>query len=260
MFTSIEGKDGAKTEIAQAVYKFASSKGDRKQVTIYDLDIIESTEKIKAAMTGRNILSLVICKELSNIAESGKLEKLGFKTIAEYGHYLFGLQTSTVNHYARIGKNFLNDDYSVKGGLPELSVSHFIELNALVPENGDLSGILELFVNGTLSDGMSTKDFRNALKGGNSATKIEDKSASTNNETSTNGNTATVNNETSGDTYNVENYDGDKFDVQVVVGQILNKCNDIVELFALLNKHEITAVGYEESIDVIKGLAKALIK
>ena len=51
-----------------------------------------------------------------------------------------------------------------------------------------------------------------------------------------------------------------EFDSQIVVGQILNSCNRINDLFELLNSHEVSAMGYQESIDKIKALAKALIQ
>lgn len=259
IFTTINGDNGETTEISQAVYKFATNKGERTQITLYDYELIQSTERIKKAMQGRNLLTLVICKELSNINESGKLEKIGFKNIAEYGHYLFNLQTSTVNHYARIGKNFINDDYTIKGGLPELSVSHFVELNSLVGENGELAHIRELFINGTLSDGMSTKDFRKAIKE-ISSPQIEDnsnKEETKENSNEESQNTATV---SKGETYNISQFDGENFDTQVVVGQVLNKCNDLLELFELMKKNEVQVVGYEENIEKIKSLVKTLIQ
>ena len=51
-----------------------------------------------------------------------------------------------------------------------------------------------------------------------------------------------------------------EFDSQIVVGQILNSCNRITDLFELLNSHEVSAMGYQDSIDKIKALAKALIQ
>ena len=63
----------------------------------------------------------------------------------------------------KLRRNFIDDNYHVKEGLPELSISHFIELNAYVGEDGDISDIVDMYLDGTLVDGMSTKDVRNAL-------------------------------------------------------------------------------------------------
>ena len=259
-YEKVPTKDG-ETEISKKVYEFANPIGKRTQITLYDMSIIESTEKISKALHGRSILNYVICKEFSKIAESGKLENMGFKNIAEYGKAIFGLETSTVNHYARIGKAFINDDYTVKAGLPELSVSHFIELNSLVGENGDISAIIELYQTGKLVDGMSTKKIREVLTASKNP-QIEDKSSKENESNSSEAKEdksteASANSVVTAS--NVEEYRVN-FDKQVVVGQILNTCNIISQLFSVLSENNVTATGYEESLEVIKNLAKELLK
>ena len=259
-YEKVPTKDG-ETEISKKVYEFANPIGKRTQITMYDMSIIESTEKISKALHGRSILNYVICKEFSKIAESGKLENMGFKNIAEYGKAIFGLETSTVNHYARIGKAFINDDYTVKAGLPELSVSHFIELNSLVGEDGDISAIIELYQTGKLVDGMSTKKIREVLAASKNP-QIEDKSNEAKEDKSSKGN-EDKSTEASADTVvtasSVEEYRVN-FDKQVVIGQILNTCNIISQLFSVLSENNVTATGYEESLEVIKNLAKELLK
>ena len=259
-YEKVPTKDG-ETEISKKVYEFANPIGKRTQITLYDMAIIESTEKISKALHGRSILNYVICKEFSKIAESGKLENMGFKNIAEYGKAIFGLETSTVNHYARIGKAFINDDYTVKVGLPELSVSHFIELNSLVGEDGDISAVIELYQTGKLVDGMSTKKIREVLAASKNP-QIEDKSSKENENNSTEAK-EDKSTESSADSVvtasNVEEYRVN-FDKQVVVGQILNTCNIISQLFSVLSENNVTATGYEESLEVIKNLAKELLK
>ena len=261
-FEQVETKNGV-VEVTKKVYEFANPIGKRTQITLFDDAIIESTEKIKSALHGRSILNYVICKEFSNIAESGKLDNMGFKNIAEYGKAIFGLESSTVNHYARIGKNFIDDDYKVKAGLPELSVSHFIELNILVGEDGDLSDIIEMYATGKLTDGMSTKKMRDAIKESRRPQledKSEDKSEDDDKETD-----ESTSQEVTATAHEVEEEPTieemtAEFDSQIVVGQILNSCNRINDLFELLNSHEVSAMGYQESIDKIKALAKALIQ
>lgn len=259
-YEEVPTKDGT-TEISKKVYEFANPIGKRTQITLYDMAIIESTEKINKALHGRSILNYVICKEFSKIAESGKLENMGFKNIAEYGKAIFGLETSTVNHYARIGKAFINDDYTVKAGLPELSVSHFIELNALVGENGDISSIIELYQTGKLVDGMSTKKIREVLTAAKNP-QLEDKSSEAKEDKPSEAkeNKSSEAKEDKPITAsNVEEYRVN-FDKQVVVGQILNTCNIISQLFNVLSENNVTATGYEDSLEVIKNLAKELLK
>lgn len=259
-YEEVPTKDGT-TEISKKVYEFANPIGKRTQITVYDMAIIESTEKISKALHGRSILNYVICKEFSKIAESGKLENMGFKNIAEFGKAIFGLEPSTVNHYTRIGKAFINDDYTVKAGLPELSVSHFIELNALVGENGDISAIIELYQTGKLVDGMSTKKIREVLTASKNP-QIDDKSSEAKEDNSSEakeGKSSESKEDKPITASNVEEYRVN-FDKQVVVGQILNTCNIISQLFSVLSENNVTATGYEDSLEVIKNLAKELLK
>lgn len=253
-------KDGNVVEVTKKVYQFATPIGKRSQITVYDRSIIESTEKINAALHGRSILNYVICKEFSNIAESGKLENMGFKNVAEYGKAVFGLETSTVNHYARIGHNFINDDYSVKAGLPELTTGHFIELNTLVGENGEVDEIVELYATGVLVDGMSTKAVREKIKQlRNPALEdnAEKSGESPKSEQSSNANVATKGSAKTEETP-TEELEAE-FDKQVVIGQIIASCTRINELFSILKTNEIDAVGYSEHVDAIKELAKTLV-
>ena len=149
-------------------YTFANNVGNRTSLTLTDAELIKSVEKIKFAESGRKVFGYVICKELARIDETGKLGELGFRSIAQFAKALFGYQESTANHYVRIGKAFITDDYKVKDGIPEYSISHFIELNALVKENPDgtlnTSKIENYFLEGVIKDGMSTKQLREAIK------------------------------------------------------------------------------------------------
>ena len=251
----IPGSDGSEVEIAKKVYKLESPIGKRSSVTVYDVSIIESMEKIDKALHGRTILNYLICKEMSKIAESGKLKNMGFKNIGEFGKAVYGLETSTVNHYVRIGSAFINDDYTVKAGLPELSVSHFIELNSLVSAERGILPIIELYQSQTLVDGMSTKAIRDEVRKIKNP-QIEDKSTdkeekATDSSTDTQA-TATP---TESDVQELKA----NFDLQVAVGRIMNACTVIDELFQTINEHEIQVIGYEEKVSALKAMAKALL-
>lgn len=160
----IEEKTTSKGNVAIArKYTLVNKKGDKTTLTINDSAMIESIDKINLAQKGRNVTGYVICRELAKIAESPVMKQLGFKNIAEFGRCVFGYSTSTTNHYAKIGKYFITDEYKVVDGLPDLSISHFIELNARVGEDGNIQPIIDLYLEGTLTDGMSTKALRSAL-------------------------------------------------------------------------------------------------
>ena len=255
-YETISNENGTEVEIVKKSYDLINPIGKRTTMTVYDQNIIESMERIDSALHGKTLLTYVICKEFSKIAKTGKLENMGFKNIAEFGKARFGLETSTVNHYTRIGENFISDDYTVKAGLPDLSVSHFIELSSQVTDDGDITPIIELYTKGTLSDGMSTKKIREIIKS-LSSNAIEDKSSNNNDskeKADNSENEATVI-MTESETQELQA----NFDSQVVVGKIINACSVIETLFDMLNEHEVTATGYDENLDSIKSLAKALL-
>lgn len=272
-YTEIAKKDGTTVEIVKQVFKFKEPIGNRNQLTIMDMDIIKSVKTIEGALNVRKMSNYIICKEFSKINESGKLENLGFKTIGEFGKALFGLETSTVNHYARIGTLFITDDYEVNPMLPQLSVSHLLELTSYC--DGDVEKISELFQNGTLSDGMSTKKIREVLKNLREGA-IEDKSTSDENSTDNSTDNSTNDNGTEvvNDSEKKESSDSSKsgepttdsieqlsasFDKQVVVGKMLNYCEVIEQLFGLLKEHDIEVVDYNTPIDSIKAMVQALL-
>ena len=251
LFTEIDTENG-KLEVMKKTYQFVNPVGKRDSVTIYDTCVIESMEKISHALHGKAILTYAICKEFSKIAESGKLKNMGFNTIADFGKAVYGLETSTVNHYARIGSTFINDDYTVKAGLPDLSVSHFIELSSRVGEKGDVTPIVELYAKGTLVDGMSTKKIRETLKSLSPGNAIEDKKEDSSK--SENKNTGeSIPNDSEVNELKAN------FDSQVVIGRIISGCSVIEQLFDMLTENEIKAIGYSEHLDAVKAIAKALL-
>lgn len=200
-------------------------------------------EKIYKALHGKTILTYAICKELSNIEKSNKLENMGFKSISEFGKAFYNFETSTSNHYVRIGETFINDDYTVKGGLPELTVGHFIELSSLVTD-GNIQPIADLYVAGKLVDGMSTKKVREVVKAIKNP-QLDDKSEKAETTTAP---ASTVNTaEAIPTTTEMEELKAN-FTPQVAVGKILNACTVIDELFKMLNDNGVMeAFGYEES-------------
>ena len=246
-------------EISQKEYHLVNPVGKKEKITVYDVAIIESMEKISASMRGKDILSYVICKELANIQSTGKLENMGFKNIAEFGKAVYGFEPSTVNHYTKIGTSFINSDYSVKSGLPSLSVSHFIELNSLVGENGEIDRIIELYVNGDLIDGMSTKKIREVVKQIKSGNIIEDKSNNSDNSANSaeksdnSANSAEKSDSNASVQPEVINLEK-SFDIKVAVAQVIGHCNELSNIFGIManNGHDVaTLKSYIEDVNAI---------
>ncbi len=251
----------------QKKYDFAVKVGSRVGVTISDSALIESIEKIRVAERAKTVMGYVICKEMANIADSGKLESMGFKNIAEFGRAMFNYKTSTSNHYARIGRNFITDDYHVKEGLPELSISHFIELNAQVGEDGDISDIVEMYLDGTLVDGMSTKDLRNAL---NSAkNQIEGRIAGESDESNESDESVKSNeSDKSGKgnkaekSINSNKSNDDESDPNVILGKALNALATFSECMITLNSNGIAIDSnfVNSHINPLAELVRSLVK
>ena len=261
-------KDGSTVDIVKKTYQFVEPVGNKSQLTIMDEKTIKAVETITGAIEVNKKSTYVICKNFSYLNNKENLEKMGFKTIGEFGKALWGFETSTVNHYARIGELFIMDDYTINPLLPQLSVSHLLELETC--EGGDVEKISELYQNGTLVDGMSTKKLRETIKSLRDKA-IEDKSQneeSDNTIVADNG-TEVVNDsekkqssessESSEPTSDsIENLQAN-FDKQVVVGKMLNYCEVIEQLFGLLKEHDIEVVDYNTPIDSIKAMVQALL-
>lgn len=247
----------------QKRYNFAVKVGTRVGMTVSDSALIESIEKIFVAERAKTVMGYVICKEMARIADSGKLEAMGFKNIAEFGHAMFNYKTSTSNHYARIGRNFIDDNYHVKEGLPELSISHFIELNSHVGEDGDISEIVDMYLDGTLVDGMSTKDVRNALSAKDNIIEAErvpfddsDKGESvpTNDDKSTDSSKGKKEKASQlADSESVE------FDANIECGKALDAIAKFNDAMATLKANGIQVSGYEDKLAMLADLVKSLI-
>ena len=160
--------DGNEIAIVKKTVKFEIAKGKRAQVDISNADIITSVDKINAARHGAELMAYVICREMANISSHEEdLQKMGFDDVADFGRAVFGYSRNTVNQYVRVGKAFILPDYTVTPALPStISVSAMVEILAYVQKDGgavDVQLLTNLYNNGVLADGMSTKGIREAL-------------------------------------------------------------------------------------------------
>ena len=271
---SVTKKDGTKTDIVKKVYKFIEPVGNKNQLTVMDAETIETLELIKGAIEANKKTTYVICKGFSRLNNKEQLEKMGFKTIGELGKAIYGLETSTVNHYARIGELFIMDDFTINPMLPQLSVSHLLELTSYA--DGDVEKISELYQNGTLVDGMSTKKIRETLKNLREST-IEDKqtsSSESDNDTTIvadNGTEVITDSESSDSSESSESSESNEptaesieslkanFNKEKIVGKLANYCLCVDQCFKILTDHDIEIVGYKEHIDTLKAIVEHLL-
>ena len=122
--------------------------------------------------------------------------------------------------------------------------------------DGNIQPIVDLYVSGKLVDGMSTKKVREVVKAIKNP-QLEDKTekAETSTTSTSTGNVAEI----VPTTTEMEELKAN-FTPQVAVGKILNACTVLEELFKMLNDNGTTqALGYEEPLETLKALAKALI-
>lgn len=271
--TEIDGiseKETSKGNVAVVKkYTLASNIGNRATLTLTDPELIKSVEKIKFAESGRKVFGYVICKELARIDDSGKLKELGFKSISQFAKALFGYQESTANHYARIGKAFITEDYKVKDGLPEYSISHFIELNALVTENPDgtpnTEKIENLFLEGVIKDGMSTKQLREAIKR-DTDKKVVDSTAEEMPENATNekGGLAPDNEEKPlAATENKPKMSAETttlFDKVTVSAKALEALNTFIEQIAILKANNISIPDVSKTVALLQDVIKTVVQ
>lgn len=257
--TTTETKDGA--IIASKEYHFMNPVGKRSTMKTFDQSIIESTEKIGMALFGQNVLTFAVCRELAKMDDKAKLDSMGFKNIGEYANALFDLSRITATQYARIGKVFINDEYRISSDiLPSgLQKGHLLELLTIVGEDGDISDVESLYLDGSLTDGMPTTAIRKVVKEWKNGTLAIEGTATevpAIEEKAENQDGKNVSRETSAPATDTKT---GEFDMQVEVGKILSACNDITEAFDILNRHEFNVGGYEKALDTIRALAQSML-
>ena len=249
------------------VYDFVNSIGKRTQLTTFDAQVIEITETIGRALVQREKTSFIICRELYKMKASGKLEKLGFKNVGEYGRALFDMSPNTANQYARIGEHFIDDDYKPRGALPALSVSQYLEFLTYMEKKGlTLDRIESMYLDGVLTDGMSSKTMRKALADEYSkgeaveTTFVEGNEGDKSNE-GNEGNEGDKSNEgNEGDKSN-EGNESDKpaeFDKGLEVSKALDAIQTIFRVSETLKNHGIE-VSFNEALDSVMEGLKALL-
>lgn len=258
-----EGKDGSLTP--KKVYNFINPIGNRTTLTTYDAEIIQSTEKIGLAIHGKKVLNFAICREMAKLDTKEKLDAMGFSSIRDYGKALFDFAPVTAGQYARIGRVFIDDDYKIKSDiLPQgLQKSHLVEMLAYLDDDDDISGIEQLYLDGNLTDGMSTKAMRTVLRDWQNGTLAIETTANDKGEVENNDETKPEKQgsktEAKSSNTSAPSENSTDFDLQASVATIMHKCNEIRTLFDEINAHEFKVGGFDKPIETIVALASTLI-
>ena len=129
--------DSDGNEFATATYELKSPKGDRKEITVRNMDIATRIERIYRSIATGDVSYFVTAKEISNFADTDAVE-LGFENATAMCVSLFGLAKSTIENYRRLAKYFINDDFTLRGAIPkDTPISTLNQLLSLVKTETD---------------------------------------------------------------------------------------------------------------------------
>lgn len=155
-------------EYLSATFKLKSPTKKFDSITVNDMEVAESLDRIRNADSMGEVASFVLAKELSNIADTDA-SKCGFENSETLAGALLGKGKSTLANYKRVGKYFITDDYHIKGAIPqETSISLLNQLLSFVvaeDENGepDIRNVETLFKYGIVTPYMKQADYKKTL-------------------------------------------------------------------------------------------------
>lgn len=156
-------------EYLSATFKLKNPTKKMDTIIVNDISVAESLERIRKADSLGEVSSFVLAKELSNIADTDA-SKCGFDNSESLAGALLGKAKSTLANYKRVGQYFINDDYTLKGAIPqEASISLLNQLLSFVTmENEDGEPdirIVEIFFKyGIITPYMKQADYKKVLK------------------------------------------------------------------------------------------------
>ena len=160
--TNSEGK-----EFISATFKLANPTSTRSEVTVMDEALAVSLEQVKRLMSMEDVSRIALAKKVSSFADTDATS-LGFDNTVEMLRAIFGLEKSTLQNYLRLGKYFINDDFSLKGAIPQdTSVSLLNQILSFVKvEEGkepDIRNVEALFTNGILTPYMKQAIYKKVI-------------------------------------------------------------------------------------------------
>lgn len=171
--TAIEVKqDSDGNDYLSATFKLKAPTSKMREIVVNDRPLMESLERIRKADSAGEVTVFLLARELANIADTDA-SKCGFDNSESLVGAVIGKAKSTLANYKRIGQYFVNEDYTLRGAIPqETSVSLLNQLLSFVPSENeageaDIRNVECLFKYGILTPYMKQKDYKriiNALK------------------------------------------------------------------------------------------------
>lgn len=161
----LQDSDG--NDYAKATYELKTPLGDRKEVSITNMELATRIERINKSIALGDVAYFVTAKELENITETDATE-LGFDNAVAMAVSIFGLGKSTVENYRRLSRFFIANDYTLIGAIPkDTPISTLNQLLSLVhiDEAGhhDISDVEKLFTSGIITPYMKQAELKSRL-------------------------------------------------------------------------------------------------
>ena len=176
------GTDGEGHDITviASVFKFAEPKGKKTEIQVNNPEIAASLYKMQAATGAKAEIDKFIARELYKLSlHDDEIKRMNFDGAIDLYSTVFGVSKDMASKRLRIGRFFIDDNMQVNPIIPvSWSLSHMQELLQYLPDDDTqvIPTVVKWFADGTITDGMSTKDVRKAMKAMSTAQLTEGKS------------------------------------------------------------------------------------
>ena len=159
--------DSDGNEYAKATYQLKKPVGDRKEISITNMELATRIERINRSIALGDVAYFVTAKELENVTETDATE-LGFDNATSMCVSIFGLAKSTVENYRRLSRFFIDDDYTLKGAIPKdtpISTLNQLLSYVKVDDTGkhDISNVELLFTSSIITPYMKQAELKARL-------------------------------------------------------------------------------------------------
>lgn len=172
--------DGHDITVIASVFKFAEPKGKKTEIQVNNPEIAASLYRMQAASGAKAEIDKFIARELYKLSlHDDEIKRMNFDGAIDLYSTVFGVSKDLASKRLRIGRFFIDDNIQVNPIIPaSWSLSHMQELLQYLPDDDAqvIPTVAKWFSDGTITDGMSTKDVRKAMKAMSTAQLLDGKS------------------------------------------------------------------------------------
>ena len=155
-------------EYIKATFKLRTPTKNHDEIMVTDIPLAQSLERINNAFAMGEVSSFLVCRELANIADTDA-SKYGFDSASAMVGAIQGKAKSTLSNYKRVGEYFVNNDYTLRGAIPqECTISLLNQLLSFVTkerEDGtpDIRNVEKLFTSAILTPYMKQAEYKKVI-------------------------------------------------------------------------------------------------